>query len=91
MASKKHYILTAVTLGAIAAASAALIGLTNLLTKKQIQKNELNSFNAGITALFGTPVFLGFPCGSAGKESSCNVGDLVQFSQWSCMDVRAGL
>ena len=23
-----------------------------------------------------TPVFLGFPCGSAGKESTCNVGDL---------------
>ena len=23
-----------------------------------------------------TPVFLGFPCGSAGKESICNVGDL---------------
>ena len=23
-----------------------------------------------------TPAFLGFPCGSAGKESSCNVGDL---------------
>ena len=23
-----------------------------------------------------TPVFGGFPCGSAGKESSCNVGDL---------------
>ena len=23
-----------------------------------------------------TPVFLGFPCGSAGKESSHNVGDL---------------
>ena len=23
-----------------------------------------------------TPVFLGFPCGSAGKESVCNVGDL---------------
>ena len=23
-----------------------------------------------------TPVFLGSPCGSAGKESSCNVGDL---------------
>ena len=22
------------------------------------------------------PVFLGFPCGSAGKESACNVGDL---------------
>ena len=23
-----------------------------------------------------TPVFLGFPCGSAGKEYACNVGDL---------------
>ena len=23
-----------------------------------------------------TPIFLGFPCGSAGEESSCNVGDL---------------
>ena len=22
------------------------------------------------------PVFLGFPCGSAGKESTCSVGDL---------------
>ena len=23
-----------------------------------------------------TPVFLGFPCGSAGKESACNTGEL---------------
>ena len=23
-----------------------------------------------------TPVFLGFPCGSAGKEFACNVADL---------------
>ena len=23
-----------------------------------------------------TSIFLGFPCGSAGKESACNVGDL---------------
>ena len=23
-----------------------------------------------------TPVLLGFPCGSAGKESTCNIGDL---------------
>ena len=23
-----------------------------------------------------TPVFLGFPCGSVGKESACNVGDM---------------
>ena len=27
-----------------------------------------------------TPVFLGFPCGSAGKESTCNVGDLCSIS-----------
>ena len=26
-----------------------------------------------------TPVFLGFPCGSAGRESVCNVGDLGFF------------
>ena len=24
-----------------------------------------------------TPVFLGFPCGSEGKESACNAGDLL--------------
>ena len=23
-----------------------------------------------------TPVYLGFPCGSAGKQSACNAGDL---------------
>ena len=27
-----------------------------------------------------TPVFLGFPCGSAGKESTCNVEDLGSIS-----------
>ena len=27
-----------------------------------------------------TPVFLGFPCGSAGKESACNAGDLCSIS-----------
>ena len=29
-----------------------------------------------------TPVFLGFPCGSAGKESACNVGDWIQSLGW---------
>ena len=29
-----------------------------------------------------TPVFLGFPCGSAGKESPGNVGDWVQSLGW---------
>ena len=27
-----------------------------------------------------TPVFLGFPCGSADKESACNAGDLRSIS-----------
>ena len=29
-----------------------------------------------------TPVFLGYPCGSTGKESSCNVGDLGSIPGW---------
>ena len=29
-----------------------------------------------------TPVFLGFPCGSAGKESACNVGSLGLSPCW---------
>ena len=29
-----------------------------------------------------TPVFLGFPCGSAGKESACNLGDWVKSLGW---------
>ena len=29
-----------------------------------------------------TPVFLGFPCGSAGKESTCNAGDLGLVLGW---------
>ena len=28
------------------------------------------------TSILPTPVFLGFPCGSTGKESAHNVGDL---------------
>ena len=29
-----------------------------------------------------TPVFLGFPCGSAGKESACSAGDLGLIPGW---------
>ena len=53
MPSKKHYIITAITLGAIAAASGVLIGLANVVTDKRIKQNEVNRFNAGITAIFG--------------------------------------
>ena len=53
MANTKKYIITAVTLGAIAAASAGLIGLTNLITRDQIKKNEKKQINKGIAAIFG--------------------------------------
>ncbi len=52
----KKYIITAVTLGVIAAASAGLIGLTNLFTSKQIAINEQNKIKAGITEIFGENV-----------------------------------
>ena len=29
-----------------------------------------------------TPVFSGFPCGSVGKESTCNAGDLGSILGW---------
>ena len=53
MSNKKKYIITAVTLGAIAACSGALIGVTNLVTRDRIAQNEKNKFNAGIVAIFG--------------------------------------
>lgn len=53
MSDKKKYIITSITLGVIAAASGALIGATNLLTRNQIAKNEKNKFNAGIASIFG--------------------------------------
>ena len=56
MPNKKHYLITAITLGAIAAASAVLIASANLITKKRIEKNEENRFNAGIAAIFGENV-----------------------------------
>ncbi len=53
MSDKKKYIITAVTLGIIAACSGGLIGATNLITKDRIAQNEKNKFNAGIVAIFG--------------------------------------
>lgn len=52
MASKKHYILTSITLGLIAAASALLIGGSNLLTKERIKQNEQDSIYRGIAYIF---------------------------------------
>ena len=44
-----------------------------------MQKTQFNSWVGKICwrrNRLPTPVFLGFPCGSAGKESACNTGDL---------------
>ena len=53
MANVKHYILTSVTLGAIAAASALLIGGANMITRQKIAQNELDKINSGIASIYG--------------------------------------
>ena len=53
MASKKHYIITSVILGSIAAVSGALIGLTNLVTKAKIEQNEKDKIRAGFSEIYG--------------------------------------
>ena len=53
MANKKHYLIVSLTLGVIAASSAVLIGLTNLVTKDRIIQNENEKINKGIRQIFG--------------------------------------
>lgn len=53
MANTKHYVLTSITLGLIAAASALLIGGSNMLTKERIAKNEQDNIYKGISYVFG--------------------------------------
>ena len=52
MLLKKHYIITAITLGAIAASSGLLIGATNLITSNRIKENEANKVIEGINSIF---------------------------------------
>ena len=56
--SKKHYIMTAITLGAIAAVSAGLIGLANLATRNKIAKNEYDKTMSGIASIFGSEAII---------------------------------
>ena len=49
----KKYIITSITLGAIAAVSAGLIGVTNLLTRDTIAANAIKKINAGINEIYG--------------------------------------
>ena len=53
MANTKRYVITAITLGIIGAASAGIIGVTNLVTREQIKQNEQNKINDGIAEIFG--------------------------------------
>lgn len=61
MASKKHYLIVSLTLGVIAASSAVLIGLTNLVTKDKIIQNENEKINKGIRQIFGDNAVSGDP------------------------------
>ncbi len=51
--AKKHYIIVSVTLGAIAASAAALIGLTNFITRNRIEENKKIKIQEGIAEIFG--------------------------------------
>ena len=53
----KQFIITSITLGIIAAASALFIGCTNLITKDRIAQNEKNKINSGISEIFGISNF----------------------------------
>ena len=53
MSNIKKYILTAVTLGLIAASGALLIAGTNMITRNRIAENEQKSINNGIVTIYG--------------------------------------
>ena len=57
MANAKKYILTAITLGLIAASGALLIAGTNMITKNRIAENEQKSINNGITTIYGADFY----------------------------------
>lgn len=67
---KKHLIITSVTLGIIAAASGALIGVTNLITKGPIEESKNERINKGIHEIFG-------------GESKIKEGSDIQQSQFA--------
>ena len=52
MSNMKKYLVTAITLGAIAMCAGALIGATNILTKGPIAEYEKNQINNGIKEIF---------------------------------------
>ncbi len=59
MSNAKKYILTSVTLGAIAASSALLIGLANMVTRDRIKQNEIAKTKAGLAEIYGSNAIYG--------------------------------
>ena len=53
MPNIKKYVITSITLGLIAAASAGLIGLADLATKNKIEENKANKIKYGLQEIFG--------------------------------------
>lgn len=49
---KKKYLITAITLGLIAAGGALLIAGTNLITRDPIKENEIKTINKGLANIF---------------------------------------
>ena len=56
MPNVKKYILTAITLGAIAMCAGALIGATDLITRDKIAENEVKKINASFAEIYGEGV-----------------------------------
>lgn len=54
--NKKHYVITAISLGLIAAASGGIIAAVNLITRDQIKKNEEAKIKTGLVSIFGNDV-----------------------------------
>ena len=50
--------------------------LVKNLLARQVTLGRFLGWEDSLGDRLPNPVFLGFPCGSAGKESACNVGDL---------------
>ena len=57
-----------------------MMGFPDISVGKKCKRPRFNSWVGKICCRRGrlpTLIFLGFPCGSGSKESTCNVGDLV--------------
>ena len=64
---------------------ASLVGLSWKRIRLQCRRHWLDSWVGKILwrrDRLPTPAFLGFPGGSAGKESACNAGDLGSIPGW---------